>query len=74
MWYLNSQPLDQESHSLGHLGGSVGLASALGSGHNPGVLGSSPTSGFLLSGEPASPYLSAISLFVLAHACGLSIK
>ena len=34
-------------------------ASAFGSGHDPSVLGSSPTSGSLLSGDPASPSLTA---------------
>ena len=34
-------------------------ASAFGSGHGPRVLGSSPASGSLLSGEPASSSLSA---------------
>ena len=34
-------------------------ASALGSGHDLRVLGSSPASGSLLSGEPDSPSLSA---------------
>ena len=32
---------------VGHLGGSVGWTSAFGSGRDPGVLGLSPTSGFL---------------------------
>jgi len=40
---------------MGRLGGSVGWATAFGSGHDPGVPGSSPTSGSLLSGESASP-------------------
>ena len=43
----------------GHLHGSVCEASAFGSGHDPRVLGSSPTSGSLLSGGPASPSPSA---------------
>ena len=40
-------------------------------GHDLGVLGSSPASGFLLSGESVSPsgYVSALSL-----ACALSKK
>ena len=38
----------------GHLGGSVGWASALSSGHDLRVPGSSAVSGILLSGEPAS--------------------
>ena len=33
----------------GHLGGSVGEASAFSLGHDPGVLGSSPELGFLLN-------------------------
>ena len=37
-------------------------ASAFGSGHDPRVLGLSPMSGSLLSGEPASTSLSACSL------------
>ena len=36
---------------MGHLGGSVSEASAFSSGHDPRVLGSSLTSGSLLSGE-----------------------
>ena len=40
---------------LGRLGGSVGWASAFGSGHDLRVLGSSPASGSLLSREPAPP-------------------
>jgi len=43
----------------GHLGGSVSYASAFGSGHDLRVLGSSPMLGSLLSGESASPSLSA---------------
>lgn len=31
------------------------MVKAFGSGHNPGILRSSPKSGYLLSGEPASP-------------------
>jgi len=38
---------------VGRLGGSVGQAAAPGSGHDPRVLGSSPASGSLLSGEPS---------------------
>jgi len=37
------------------LGGSVGWTAAFGPGHGPGVLGSSPESGPLPSGELASP-------------------
>jgi len=40
---------------MGHLG----EASAFGSGPNPRVLGSSPASGSLLGGEPASPSAAA---------------
>ena len=39
----------------GRLPGSVGSASAFGSGHDPRVLGSSPKLGSLLNGEFASP-------------------
>ena len=39
----------------GRLGGPVGWATAFGSGHDPGVPGSSPASGSLLGGESASP-------------------
>ena len=52
----------------GHLPGSVGEASAFGSGRDPGVLGSSPSSGSLLGGESASPSLSAAP-----PACALSL-
>ena len=45
--------------SLRRLGGSVGLVSASSSGHDPGVLGSSPSLGFLLSQESAFPSPSA---------------
>ena len=38
-----------------YLDGSVGWASAFGSGCDHAVLGLNPTSGSLLSGEPASP-------------------
>ena len=47
----------------------VKCLSALGSGHDSGVLGSNPASGSLLSGESASP--SAPSL---AHAHSLSLS
>ena len=46
---------------MGHLGGSVSEASAFSSGHDPRVLGSSLTSGSLLSGESASRSASACS-------------
>ena len=41
--------------ATGRLSGSVGEASALGSGHDLKVLGSSPESGSLLSGESVCP-------------------
>ena len=44
---------------LGRLSGSVGWVSALGSGHDPGVLGWSPALGSLLGGASASPSPSA---------------
>jgi len=59
---------DKDADPQGCLRGSVGSASAFGSGHDPRVLGSSPTSGSLLRGEPASPsacrspWLCALSL------------
>ena len=49
----------------GCLGGSVCEASDLGSGHDPRVLESSPTSGSLLSGEPALSPTNSLSLFLL---------
>ena len=51
---------------MGCLGGLVGLASAFSSGHDPMVLGSSPASGFLLSGESVSPSPSAVPRRALA--------
>ena len=48
----NGFPL--KTKQQGHLGGSDGSVSASGSGQDLRVLGSSPESGFLLSGEPAS--------------------
>ena len=39
----------------GRLGGSVGSAATVGSGHDPRVLGLSSASGSLLDGQPASP-------------------
>ena len=48
-----------EKQPEGHLGGSVGEASAFGLSHDLRVLGSSPESGSLLSGESASPSPSA---------------
>ena len=44
-----------KSFALERLGGSVGSVSALGSGCDPGVLGLSPMSGSLLSGDSVSP-------------------
>ena len=55
--------------TLGHLGGSVGQASAFGSGHDPRVHGSSPALGSLLSGELASS-----SPFAAPHARALSLS
>ena len=49
---------------LGRLGGSVGEASAFGSGYDPRLLGSSPASGSLLRGEPASSSSASLSLSV----------
>jgi len=46
----------------GCLGGSAGGASAFGSGHDLGFLGSSPTLGSLLGGESASPSPSTLLL------------
>ena len=57
----------------GHLGGSVCSVSAFGSAHDPGILGSSPTSGSLLSGQSASPSASAIPR-ACAVSCALSNK
>ena len=48
---------------LGRLGGSVGWTTAFGSGHDLGVLGSSPTLGSQLHEESAS-----LSDLLLAHA------
>lgn len=45
----------KEKWVKGRLGGSVGEASAIAWGHDPGVLRSSPASGLRLSGKPASP-------------------
>ena len=57
------------SMMLWHLGGSVGEVPAFGSGHDLGVLGWSPTSIVLLSGESASPSASAAP-----PACVLSLS
>ena len=56
-------------HLLEHLSGSIGEASAFGSGHDPRVLGSSPTSGSLLSRESAS-----LSPCAPPPACALSLS
>ena len=56
----------------GRLGGSVGEASAFGSGHDPGVPGLSPVSGFQLSGESATPF--GPPPLVLALSLILSLK
>ena len=53
----------------GHLGGSVSQASAISSGHDPGVAGSSPISGSPLREESASP-----SAPHPAHALSLSLS
>ena len=64
------ETFNKEEHFFflnGHLA-AVGEASIFGSGHDPGVLGSSPASSSLLSGESASPsaccspYLCSLSL------------
>ena len=57
---------------MGCLGGSVGEAPAFGSAHDLGVLGSSPASGSLPSGEPVSPSASALSLTSLVFSLALS--
>ena len=54
-------------------GGSVGEASAFSSGHDPGVLGSSPTWGSLLRGEPASLSPLLFPLLVLSVCLSLSL-
>ena len=56
---------------LGHLGGSVDEVSAFSSGHDLGVLGWSPMSGSLTSGESPSPSSSPSALNPM-HACSLS--
>ena len=57
---------------LGHLGGSVGWASAFGSGQDLRVLGSSPVSGSLLN---RSLFLSlSLPLLSPAHALSLSLS
>ena len=59
----------------GCLGGSVGEASAFGSGHDSWVLESRPMLGFLLSRESASPSPSPLAppslVHVLVHTCAL---
>ena len=55
--YDNSEThVSSRTIAVGHLGGSVSGACAFGSGNGPRVLGLSPRSGSLLSGEPASPF------------------
>ena len=54
----------------GHLGCSACWASAFSSGHDPRILGLSPTLGSLLGWESASPSLSALLVFSLS----LSLK
>ena len=46
----------------------------LGSGHDPGIVGSSPTSGSVLSVEPAWDSLSLCPSTLLMHACALSLS
>ena len=53
--------LANKNMHLGHLGGSVDYVSAFGSGHDPGVLGSSPALGFLLSTEPVFLFPPAVT-------------
>ena len=51
--------------TVGHVNGSASEVSAFSSDHDPRVLGSGPTSGSLLSGDPASPsppYLCFLSI------------
>ena len=58
---------------MGRLGGSVGEASAFDSGHDPRVLGSSPTSGSLLSRELASsPHFSACLCLLVISVCQIN--
>ena len=64
-----------------HLGGSDDWASALSFGRDPGVLGSSPESGFLLNRESASPSPSAVPpacalwlMLALSLSLSLSVK
>ncbi|XP_059240566.1 AP-1 complex subunit sigma-2 isoform X3 [Mustela nigripes] len=57
-------------HPLGRLGGSVGWTTAFSSGHDPGVLGSSPASGSQHHGESASPSDLLIT-HVLSHCLSL---
>ena len=61
----------KKCNTWGYLGGSVSEASAFGSGHDLRVLGWSPVSGSLLSGESASPSPSDPPP---AHACSLALK
>jgi len=52
---LDNDRTSFKSREVGCLHGSVGWASAFGSGLDPPVLGSSPTLGSLLGGRSASP-------------------
>uniref|UniRef100_A0A8C7EVQ8 Gap junction protein n=1 Tax=Neovison vison TaxID=452646 RepID=A0A8C7EVQ8_NEOVI len=58
----------------GRLDGSVGWASAFGFGRGLRVLGSSPTSGPLLSGEPASPLPPTCRLPLCQHVISFSLS
>ena len=74
MFYIYSEI----NNTVGHLGGSVSWASAFFSGHDLGVLQSSPMSGSLLSGvsaypSPLAPPASPLPLLP-AHAFSLSLK
>ena len=59
---INELGLKYKIASIGRLGGSVSEASAFGPGHDPRVLGLSPTSGSLLLPLPAAPPACALSL------------
>ena len=62
---------------MGHLGGSVGYASAFGSGHDPRALGSSPASGSMLRGSllvPLPLLLSPSAALARAHSVIKSLK
>ena len=68
-WTWEDQDTVLKTHSFRRLGGSVSCTFAFSSGLDPMVLGSSPTSGSLLSGEPASPSPSAAP-----SVCALSLS